>query len=229
MNKIYLTIIFFLFFIICKSQSLQAIGFLRIGLNESILIDSLRNAGFAYKEVTDSRMPSKQQIVKYTEDPFGVLQISLYAPKIKGYSVYKITNVIVSNISLNLLTLEFYDGSLFSFRIDEPAFDFYQTLSSKYKSIKTVSFTKPVTCENGFGAVYHHEEKSIFQYYRNDKVSAIWINSIHYSDKCEELHTDAFEMYDNSKKKMVENLTAAEEKKREKQDENETKNLHKDF
>jgi hypothetical protein len=214
--------------LLIEGQTINGLGFLKIGISSMALIDTLKSHGFSYKEVVDSRMPVPKQIVKYIEDPY-FYQTSRYAPIVKGYTLFKVTDFTVSDFKFNVITLTFCNDSLIEIEIFDAPLEFSNFLLVKYKSIDRETGSKIITCQNAFGAITKHKEDTQLIYYRKDKVYCTLYVGNSYDDNCEESFSNNFRMYDNLKMKQYEKLVKIEIAKREKDKEDELINSQKDY
>lgn len=159
-----------------KKQNIEGLGFLKINKTTTKIIDSLTKlynievvgieytlGNIPFKNIESTSLTTIYELTKDSSDLEKEFDShSIYA---KGVRVFYLNYIKAGIIDVNNVYLTFHNGLLVKIDLGLQGINnqVYEAFYEKYglpESIFTI--TKPIVCQNGFGAVFNYEEKSVF-------------------------------------------------------------------
>ncbi len=186
----------FIFFIgiilnsIClNAQQIEGLGFLKIGRNETEIIDSLKSNGFK-----TSTIVSTMDDISFNVKPKYIYQYmqpkkAYYygAPLVKGHTKYKITGLQIGGVDMQDIEVHFLDSKLVCIKINYVRISIQTLLSEKYGQPKEeVIYRNTNTCYSTSSGNFTVESIRRHYYFRKDDfIRAYIMSNISYELNCQ--------------------------------------------
>ncbi|WP_148041877.1 hypothetical protein [Hanamia caeni] len=201
-----------------KKQKIEGLGNLKINKTNISIIDSLSklpDVKYDYTAYTLGNIPLKNaestsltEMYELKKDSSTLeKEFDTHAVYAKNVKVFYLNYFQAGGIDVNNIYLTFHNGILIKIEIGLQGLhnEVDNAFLTKYgMPVKITTITKPITCQNGFGAVFYYKDEYISSYWTSEinNVVAEKTSSTYYIN-CKPVYSFSFSIFDEKKMNLI--------------------------
>ncbi len=184
-------------------QNLSGIGFLKINKTHVAVIDSLFAQGYQLKkgnDLIDSLIFSGREIMPLRIVTQANDKNFFEAPLIPQHKKYKIGKLVIADVLIKWITLDFYNDTLYAFNFSQLNDEFHEVLDSKFSPLRVEVKRRFEKCKNSKIELIDTTKT----YPSEISISATTIRQDLLGYDCFKNKISSFEIYDILKRQLIE-------------------------